>query len=88
MLYRIAKAVPMVKFNKSFGYTINQSLGTSKKQSITARRLGKAPGKPYEQQRMKLRLQRARPIFTDAINNTGLATVTYLNGSNQQVRQV
>ncbi|KAF6219167.1 hypothetical protein HO133_004992 [Letharia lupina] len=28
--------------------------------------------------------QSALPIFTDAINNTGLATVTYLNGSNQQ----
>ena len=26
------------------------------------------------------------PIFTDAINNTGLATVTYFNDTSQQVR--
>lgn len=30
--------------------------------------------------------QNAAPIFTDALNNTGLATVTYLNGTQQQVR--
>ena len=29
--------------------------------------------------------QDAEPIFTDAVNNTGLATVTYLNGTQQQV---
>ena len=29
--------------------------------------------------------QDASPIFTDAVNNTGLATVTYLNGTQQQV---
>ena len=29
--------------------------------------------------------QSAAPIFTDALNNTGLATVTYLNGTQQQV---
>ena len=28
------------------------------------------------------------PIFTDAINNTGLATVTYLNDTSQQVSLV
>ena len=28
------------------------------------------------------------PIFTDAINNTGLATVTYFNDTSQQVREL
>lgn len=28
------------------------------------------------------------PIFTDAINNTGLATVTYFNDTSQQVRKL
>lgn len=32
-------------------------------------------------------MHRCSPIFTDAVNNTGLATVTYMNGSAPTVRR-
>lgn len=61
---------------------------TSRKQFLPTKSLGKAPCRLLLGRLIRVALTEASPIFTDAINNTGLASVTYLNQTSQQVRDI
>ena len=77
----------MRKADSLFAFTINPPLAILKKPSLKGQHLGRVLRKFFSKVLSRCFLKDNRPIFTDAINNTGLATVTYLNSTQQQVRE-
>ena len=76
------------KPDKHFESIINQPWETSKKRCHIILNPGKALCGFNPSILMGADLTYISPIFTDAINNTGLATVTYFNDTSQQVRKL
>ena len=74
--------------DKHSGSIINQHWGISKKRYHIISNLGKALCGFSPSIHAGASLTSHSPIFTDAINNTGLATVTYFNDTSQQVRKL
>ena len=74
--------------DKHFGFTINQHWEILKKRYRIISNPGKALCWFSPSIHAGASLTSNSPIFTDAINNTGLATVTYLNDTSQQVRKL
>ena len=74
--------------DKHSGFTFNQHWETLKKRYHIISNPGKALCGFSPSIHAGASLTSNSPIFTDAINNTGLATVTYFNDTSQQVRKL
>lgn len=74
--------------DKHSGFTFKQHWETSKKRYHIISNPGKVLCGFSPSIHVGASLTSNSPIFTDAINNTGLATVTYLNDTSQQVRKL
>lgn len=77
-----------LRIDKRSGFTFNQHWETLKKRYHIISNPGKALCVFTPSIHAGASLTSNSPIFTDAINNTGLATVTYLNDTSQQVRKL
>lgn len=76
------------KPDKPSGFTFSQRSETLKKRYHITSNPGKALCGFSLSIHAGASLTSNSPIFTDAINNTGLATVTYFNDTSQQVRKL